>query len=106
MTETLVKTGELDVVLGAPDRDTLIMNPHVGRNIELWKQKAPLHLYHDMEDFIEANDNFSEVTIEQENDFEKGSVKIKNTLKKELGQPDTVIIFRKLDNLFLKAVGD
>lgn len=106
MTETLVKTGELKVVLGAPDRDTIIMNPHIGRDIELWKQQAEMHFYQEMDDFIEANGNYSEVTIEQENDFEKGAVRIKNKLNKAIGQPDTVKIFRKLDNLFFKPAGD
>lgn len=104
MTETLVKTGELDVVLGASDRETIITNPHIGREIELWKQQADMHLYLDMDDFIEANENFRDVRIEQENDFERGSVKIKNKLNKEIGQPESVKLFRKLDNLFIKPV--
>lgn len=106
MSDTLAKTGELSVVLGAPDSDTIIINPHVGREVDLWKQQAEVRLYPEMDDFIEANDEYSDVTIEQENDFEKGSIKIKNKLNKDLGQPEAVKLFRKLNNIFLKPVTD
>lgn len=102
MSTELLKTDELKVLLGAPDRTVLVFNPKIGRTIDLWKQQTEMNLYLDRNDFIEANENFFEVTINQENDFENGAIQLKNRLKKEIGKPDHVKLFRKINNLYLK----
>ncbi|MFB6344313.1 MAG: hypothetical protein ABEK50_00870 [bacterium] len=102
MSSELVETDKLHVILGAPDRQTIVINPEVGRKIDLWKQEADMNLYLDMEEFIDASDDCRDITLSQENDFEKGAIRIKNQLKKDLDQPDNLKIYRKLDNIFLK----
>lgn len=100
----LQKSGELTVNLGAPDAETIVMHPNEGRKFDCWETTKEFNLYLDMDEFIHASDEFQELTLEQKNDCDKGVIVIKNSLKKELGNPEALQLFRKSDNIFFKAV--
>ena len=98
----LLKSEELTVNLGAPDAETLIMHPNEGRKFDCWESTKEFQLYTEMDEFIHASDQYREITLDQQNDSNKGVIVMKNRLKKELGNPTTVILFRKNNNIFLK----
>lgn len=100
----LTQGDSLKIQLGAPEENTLVMHPEEGRKIEIWTQQEELNLFVDQDAFIENDDPYEQVTLSQENDFDKGALQMKNPLKKALGNPDRVQIFRKMNNVFLKPV--
>lgn len=100
----LLKSDPLTVQLASPDRTTIIMHPNEGRKVELWNQTVELNLYVDLDDFIEANNNYELITLNHRNDTDFGAIQIKNDLKKDLGNPKSVKLFRKQKNIFLKRL--
>lgn len=99
----LKKSKKLKVQLGAPNAETIVINPEDGRTIDMWKQNGEFNLYPETEDFIEANENYREVELVQENDFDKTAIQLDKSLHKDLGQPDSLKIIRKLQNIHLKS---
>ncbi|MFB6355940.1 MAG: hypothetical protein ABEJ65_05435 [bacterium] len=99
----LEQSDPLTVNLGAPDYNTINCHPNEGKKIDCWESERSFNLYLDMDAFIHAEDDFVEINFEQLNDCDKGVIVIKNQLKKDLGNPEEVKIFRKNDNIFLKS---
>lgn len=100
----LENTDELSVQLGAPSDDVIVMHPEEGRKMDVWTQNEDVDLFTDRDEFIKAGTSERTVTLSQENDFDKGAIQLTNTLKKELGNPDTVKLFLKTNNLFIKPL--
>lgn len=101
MANNLEFTEELQVTLGAPEYETIIMHPNEGQKMGIYEQTEEFFLYTEREDFINATENGFEVTLNHENDFDLGQIQVKNKLNKELGDPDTVKVYRKNSNLFI-----
>lgn len=100
----LQNTDPLSVQLGDSSDDRIVMHPEEGRKMDVWTQSEDLKLFTDMDEFIEAGQSSGTITLSQENDFDKGAVRISNSLNKELGNPETVKIFLKESNLFIKPL--
>lgn len=100
----LQESDELSVQLGAPNEKTIILNPEEGRKLDIWTQEKEFDFYREQNNFIKATDDCTTIKLVQENDFDKGSIRIDNALNKKLENPDSVKLYRKMDNIFLKAV--
>ena len=100
----LTQGDPLTIHLGAPSDDVLVMNPEEGRKLDIWTQKKELNLYIDRDAFIEAASPYTQVTLSQENNYDKGALQVTKTLKKKMHNTDTVQPYRKLDNIFLKPL--
>lgn len=72
--------------------------------MDLLQSGKEFNYYKKQEDFIKATDNFTTVELRLDNDFEPGIIRINNQLRKELGEPEEVKIFRKGDNIYLKPL--
>ncbi|MGM0381118.1 MAG: hypothetical protein ACQEP7_03960 [bacterium] len=101
---SLKQSRPLNVYPKAPNRNLFIVHPGEGRKLDLLQSEHDLHYYREQDDFINATDNFQEITLQQENDCEQGVILINNELKKDLDNPDQVKMFLKGDNLFLKPL--
>jgi len=99
----LQQSDPLTVNLGAPDAETIVMHPNEGRKFDCWETTKDFNFYLDMDEFIHASDECREITLDQQNDCDKGVIVIKNSLKKELDNPESLVVFRKNDNVFLKT---
>lgn len=100
----LKNTDPLSVQLGAQTDDEIVMHPEEGRKMDVWTQSEDVELFTDMEEFIKDGESDGTVTLSQENAFDKGAVRLSNSLKKELGNPETVKLFLKKSNLFIKPL--
>lgn len=101
----LQKSDPLQLIPQSPDGDRLIVNPTEGRKINCYQSSHEFNLYLDQDDFINATEDFREVSLDQINDCEAGIIKVKNSLRKEMNSPDEIRMFAKNDNLFLKPTG-
>ncbi len=100
----LKQSRPLAVYPKSPRREVFIVHPGEGRKLDLLQAEHELNFYADQEDFINATDNYLQITLSQENDCEQQVILLNNELKKELGNPERVKMFRKGENLFLKKL--
>ncbi len=100
----LKQSRPLNIYPKSPTREIFIVHPGEGRKLDLLQSEHELDYYLEQEDFINATDNFQQVTLKQENDCEQEVILVNNELKKDLGNPKQVKMFRKGDNIFLKPL--
>lgn len=100
----LKQSRPLNVYPKSPSRDVFIVHPGEGRKLDLLQSEHKLNYYLEQENFINATDNYREITLQQENDCEQQVILINNELKKNLENPERVKMFRKGDNIFLKTL--
>ncbi len=91
----------LKVHLGAPKKDVLIMHPEEGRKIDILTQQEELNLFLDQDAFVDNGEPHDQITLFQKNALDKGALQMKYTLKKVLGNPNEVKVFRKMNNVLL-----
>jgi hypothetical protein len=96
----LFQTAPVKIYPQSPKDGLIVMHPGMGRKLDCYQTEYDFNLYTDQEDFINATDNYREVHLHQDNDCEENVLLVKNEIRKELGNPSKVKIFRKNDNLF------